>query len=329
MYGEQALEGHRFLNSGLCDRGLSRPVSFPSEWGRVCVQGLEPLDTKIEYLSVWIFLSWQWTYSGRGTETRFFFLCFSKNTFNGRNKTVERRLFSPVFFGPKQAKVKQAFSSLIALFTCKHIALPHPHPRPRTPPSMLLDAFASPPPSLQSTTVSLIIGLITETSHTVVWRDIWFKHPHSRNIISLRKKKKIGACSMSVTWNKLPVPLLLLLRYSILKIIPAYFATPKVSNPNPPASDWRRERKKGALWSWPPQGMWSTCLSRGEKMCWANLWDSLENPEFVSLCRAQNSLYVLLSLLCAWRFPSEISPAKAFPVRGGELLFSGKYGEDN
>lgn len=61
----------------------------------------------------------------------------------------------------------------------------------------------------------------------------------------------------------------------------------------------------------------------------ANLCDSLENPEFVSLCRAQNSLSVLLSLLCAWRFPSEISPGKAFPVRDGKLLFSGKYGAAN
>lgn len=60
----------------------------------------------------------------------------------------------------------------------------------------------------------------------------------------------------------------------------------------------------------------------------ANLCSSRGNPEFVSLCKAQNSLSVL-SLLCAWRFPNEISPGKAFPVRGGELLFSEKYGAAN
>ena len=34
-----------------------------------------------------------------------------------------------------------------------------------------------------------------------------------------------------------------------------------------PASGWGRGRRKGDLRSWPPQGMWSTCSSRGEKMC--------------------------------------------------------------
>lgn len=102
------------------------------------------------------------------------------------------------------------------------------------------------------------------------------------------------------------------------------FLCPKVPNPGQLAAEGEGGGKGPS-----EVGHLSVCEAHAchvEIKCAANLCESPENPQFVSLCRAQNSLYVLLSPWCAWRFPNEIPPGKAFPVRGGELLFSGKCG---
>lgn len=209
------------------------------------------LGTKIEYLSVWIFLSWQWTYSGRGTSTRFFFfLCFSKNHIQWGEQSCGEDFSALCFFFPRQAQVRQTFPLNCPL--CWHLV-------PLPPPASRL--FAWPPTKSHKHPLSSIVGLITETSHTVIWRDIWFKHPHSRNIIIV--SGKIGACSMSVTWNKLPVPSLLLQMLSSKDYSP-WFCHPQVPNP----LEWLRERVEGRG---PPRlatsGYAKHSLSRGNKMC--------------------------------------------------------------
>ena len=46
-----------------------------------------------------------------------------------------------------------------------------------------------------------------------------------------------------------------------------WFCHPPPRSLTPSRRSQGRGRSKGGLWSWSPQGLWSTCLSRGEKMC--------------------------------------------------------------
>jgi hypothetical protein len=105
-----------------------------------------------------------------------------------REQNCWEKSFHPIPFFPKQAQARQSLPTPQYCLFCFHSPPPPPSP------ACFQTPFQDPPPSPKRTTISLIVGLIAETSHTVIWRDIGLEHLHSRNIISLRKKEGPAPC---------------------------------------------------------------------------------------------------------------------------------------
>lgn len=148
----------QFLSSGL--RGDSRPhAQFPflqSKEGSVCrARSLGHKNRIFERLD-FPFLTVD-LLRKRHFNKIFFFLCFSKNHIQWGEQSCGEDFSALCFFFPRQAQVRQTFPLNCPL--CWHLV-------PLPPPASRL--FAWPPTKSHKHPLSSIVGLITETSHTVI-----------------------------------------------------------------------------------------------------------------------------------------------------------------